>query len=185
MKSLDSKIKDYYSSKSLSEEKAGLLLGGKKHGKSPYRIYGIIAASIVLVAIIFNGVVSYRGGSLEMNVVKEIAMNHNKQLAVEYSADNLNDLGGKLTKLDFQLADADSEIAGKYKLIGGRYCSIQGSLAAQLKIKNNSSQKIETLYISNLNPDLNKLKPTDTDFDGVNIRLWKDNGLLYGIASDL
>lgn len=185
MNSLEDKLKKYYSSKSLSEEKAELLLGGKKQNKKPFRVYGIIAASIVLLVVIFGGLSNFRGSSLEMNVVKEIAMNHNKQLAVEYSSDNLNELGEKLSKLDFQLADADSEISGQYKLLGGRYCSIQGNLAAQLKIQNNENNKIETLYISGLNPDLNKIKPTNTDFDGVNIRLWKHNGLLYGLASDI
>lgn len=185
MNNLEDKIKDYYSSKTLSEEKAGLLLGGKKQGKNSFHIYGIIAASIVLLVVLFGGLNNFRRSSLEMNVVKEIAMNHNKQLAVEYSADNLKELGEKLAKLDFLLLDADSELAGKYELLGGRYCSIQGNLAAQLKIQNNENNKIETLYISGLNPELDKIKPTDTDFDGVNIKIWKHNGLLFGAASDI
>ena len=185
MNKLDDKLKEFYSSKSLSEEKTGLLLGGNKKEKRPYRVYGTIAASIVLLALIVYGTSSLRGNSLEMNVVKEIAMNHNKQLDVEYRTDNLSDLGKKLTKLDFRLSDAGPEISGNYKLLGGRYCSIQGNLAAQLKIQNNDSNKIATLYISGLNPELDRIKPIDIDFDGVNIRLWKHNGLLYGAASDL
>ncbi len=185
MSSLEDKLKKYYSSKSLSDEKAELLLGGNKQEKRPYRVYGTIAASIILLVLIVYGTTSLPGNSLEMNVVKEIAMNHNKQLVVEYSSSNLKDLGDKLTKLDFNLIDADSEISGHYELLGGRYCSIQGNLAAQLKIQNNASNKIETLYISGLNPELDRIKPIDIDFNGVNIRLWKHNGLLYGAASDI
>ena len=185
MSNLEDKLKNYYSSKTLSEEKTELLLGTKSQDKRLYRVYGTIAASIIFTALLIYGTTGFQGNSPEMNVVKEIAMNHNKQLAVEYSANNLSDLGDKLTKLDFNLADADSELSVRYELIGGRYCSIQGNLAAQLKIQNKNSNKIETLYITSLNPELKKIKPTDTNFEGVNIRIWKNNGLLYGKASDI
>ena len=185
MAGIEEKLKEYYSSKSLSDEKADLLLEGKKQAKQPLRFYGMIAASIIFAVIMINVFSNYSERSLEMSVVKEIAMNHNKRLAVEYNSSNLNDLGEKLTKLDFKLTDAGPEISGKYKILGGRYCSIQGNLAAQLKIQDKESKKIETLYISELNPELDRIKPTNTDFDGVNIRIWKDNGLIYGKASDI
>ena len=185
MKNLEDKLKDYYSSKSLSDEKADLLLEGKKQVKQPLRFYGMIAASIIFAVIMINLFSNYSERSLEMGVVKEIAMNHNKRLAVEYTSSILDDLVEKLTKLDFKLTEAGTEIYGKYELLGGRYCSIQGNLAAQLKIQDKESKKIETLYISGLNPELDKIDPSDTDFDGVNIKIWKDNGLIYGKASDI
>ena len=185
MSKLEENLKKYYSSKSLPDEKIDLLLNGRaRAGRYLGGLFKIAAAIAVFFALYF-GYFYFQGNQLEMRVAKEIAMNHNKQLAVEFKADNLDTLGSKLVKLDFPLNKAKGFLASDYKVLGGRYCSIQGNLAAQLKIENTTNKSIETLYISELKGDLERINPADINMDGVNIRVWKKDGLLYGKASDL
>ena len=177
MSKIEENLKKYFLSKSLPDEKVDLLLSGETRTGKSFANYFKYAAAVVIIFALFFGYFQFEGNELEMRVAKEIAMNHNKQLAVEYSSDNLSDLGNKLNKLDFKLANAASGIPGDYELIGGRYCSIQGNLAAQLKIENLESNKVETLYISEINGELEKIRPTDVNMEGVNIRIWKKDGL--------
>ncbi|GJM15127.1 MAG: hypothetical protein DHS20C13_04540 [Thermodesulfobacteriota bacterium] len=177
-------IKEYYSNKSLGEEKVHLLLG--KHSKKNriWMLSKIAIAALLIMGFIFT-IFQFQNSNIEDRIVKEIAMNHNKQLNVEFPSDSLSDLQTKLTKLDFQLDKAEGFISDNYILMGGRYCSIQGNLAAQLKIKNNHTNDFETLYITELNPDLENVESADVNTEGVNIKIWNEDGLLYGIASDI
>ncbi|NIP31220.1 MAG: hypothetical protein GTO02_16085 [Candidatus Dadabacteria bacterium] len=183
MSNLDKNLRNYYSSKSLSEDKVQLLLG-EQRSDNLFNRYSKYAVAVTLVLGLFLTFSLMRSNKLENRVAKEIAMNHNKQLNVEFASDNLNLLQSKLNKLDFSLMRSQDFIARNYKLMGGRYCSIQGNLAAQLKIQNIKTNKIETLYVSGLNGELKNIKPSKMNYDGANIKVWTEDGLLYGIASD-
>jgi len=185
MNNFEENLRKYYSSKNLRDDKVDLLLGGENSKRMNLPGYFKYAAAVIIIITFTFGYLQFTNNKIELSVAKEIAMNHSKQLEVEYTADNLNELENKLSKLEFKLSNIKSELNGKYNLLGGRYCSIQGNLAAQLKLKNLLTDKIETLYVSKLNDDLNKLSSSNMNMDGVNIRVWKKDGLLYGRASDI
>lgn len=177
-------IKKYYSSKKLSDEKVDLLLS-RRRSHNLIGTFGKLAiAALLILGFIFT-ITQFQGTGIEDRIVKEIAMNHSKELNIEFPTNDLNSLQAKLDKLDFPLAKADGFIKENYELMGGRYCSIQGNLAAQLKIKNKATNNIDTLYITNLNNELSDVKPTSVNVEGVNIEVWHENGLLYGKASDV
>ena len=184
MRTIEENIKEYYSKKSLSEDKIQLLLNQRTAKSKNYFFSKAAVGLIIVLASIFT-FLNLREAKLEMRVVNEIAMNHNKQLSVEFEENNLGLLQAKLDKLDFSILPADQFISQNYNLIGGRYCSIQGNLAAQVKLRNINSKKIETLYITDLSKGLEKIKPTDITHDGAQIKIWVKDGLLYGKAADL
>lgn len=177
-------IKKYYSSKSLSEEKVKLLLGNQTKKRGLGDIIKFAIAAMLIIGFVFT-FMQFQSTGIENLIVKEIAMNHTKELKVEFLSDNLNYLQAKLDKLDFPLDKAQSVLSDDYTLIGGRYCSIQGNLAAQLKIKNNETGSIETLYVTGINSDLENVKHTNVDTDGVNIKIWQQDGLVYGKAVNI
>lgn len=177
-------IKKYYSSKSMSEEKVSLLLGKDNKKNQTWGLGKIAIAAILVIGFVFT-FSFFQSNDIEERIVKEIKMNHIKELKVEFPSDSVANLQANLDKLDFPLDKALSVVSDQYTLIGGRYCSIQGNLAAQLKIKNKQSKDVETLYITSLDPELQKVKSTDVTSDGINIILWKQNGLLYGKASNV
>ena len=181
MKKLEDNLKNYYLSKSLSKEKVDLLLNNSKLNRTSRGIGKVAIAAILILGLVFT-FYSYQNNSLEMRIIKEVAMNHNKHLAVEFAANDLSSLQSQLDKLDFSIVPAQSFISNSYRLMGGRYCSIQGNLAAQLKVENTKKNRVETLYITNLSGDLINLGSTNMSYNGANIKVWKDGGLLYAIA---
>jgi len=84
--------------------------------------------------------------------------------------------------LDFGLARPES-LAANYRLIGGRYCSIQGRLAAQLKVEDTNSGEIATLYITPVTERLIGISDQQVVHDNVNIKLWKADNFFYGLAT--
>ncbi|MGB2693394.1 MAG: hypothetical protein WBB48_01325 [Thermodesulfobacteriota bacterium] len=184
MDKIEQNIKKYYSSKTLPEEKVNLLLDKNRKKNKSWVLSKIVIAAMLVIGFVFT-MIQFQAPDIEELIVKEIAMNHNKELSVEFPTDDLPNLQAKLDKLDFPLDKAEGVISDKYILMGGRYCSIQGNLAAQLKIINEDTDSIETLYVTGLNSELTNVKPTNVNTEGINIKIWKQDGLLYGIASNI
>jgi len=204
MKDLEHNIKDFYLHKALSDSALQRILQGENgHAEgtdqvSPidgsnkkvfgnrwikrYNSLGFIAlvASLLLV---FSVLLYFPTKKIEELVYTEVAMNHNKQLDVEFNGDDYRTLAQAMTKLDFPL-NAPQKIGDKYSLIGGRYCSIQGALAAQLKVKNNLTGDIDTLYVTPLTDNLNKIAAQKFTFNGIDIELWQTDKLFYALASN-
>ncbi len=65
----------------------------------------------------------------------------------------------------------------------GRYCSIQAQLAAQLKLRHRPTGRLTTLYVTELTPGLKALPGVRRLFEDVTIEIWRQNGLLYVLAS--
>jgi anti-sigma factor RsiW len=121
--------------------------------------------------------------ALKERVLAEVAMNHRKQLDVEFVADQYLQLQQELDRLDFSIVPKGSALTRNYRLVGGRYCSIQGQLAAQLKVEDKMSGEWLTLYIAPLNDELQRLSSSDQTHSGVYIRLWQEDERFFALAS--
>ncbi len=204
MSDLEQNIKDFYQSKKLSEDALKRILdagnavreGGNQQSipaKSvpnligfqwlkhyPHSVLLTLVASLVLSVSLL---IYYPTKKTEALVYSEVAMNHNKQLDVEFRDNNYRTLAQAMTKLDFPLV-VPHRLEDNYELIGGRYCSIQGNLAAQLKVKSAATGRIDTLYIVPLTRDLYKISAQTFIHNGINITLWHTDELFYALASD-
>lgn len=71
---------------------------------------------------------------MELRIAQEVVRNHHKLKPLEVHADSIAQTSTFFTKLDFNLL-TDSEVLSGYAwtLKGGRYCTIQGEDAAQLR----------------------------------------------------
>jgi anti-sigma factor RsiW len=117
-------------------------------------------------------------------VLAEISMNHHKRLEVEVASDQYQVVQAGLGQLDFPILPTRKELLKNYALVGGRYCSVQGGLAAQLKVRDRVSGELLTLYVTHLTDELERIDPLDANFDGVHIRLWQENGRFFALARD-
>ncbi|WDE09050.1 hypothetical protein SG34_030205 [Thalassomonas viridans] len=142
--------------------------------------------SISALAVGFVLVLGIRAGlapSQDEKVVSEIAYNHNKQAAMEVKSAALSDVSNYLSKLDFSLINSERFASPEWQLLGGRYCSIQGSLAAQLRIRNTQTGKVMTLYQTKLPQYSPAIGDTHLGYDaGVKVELWSEKGLILGLA---
>ncbi len=141
------------------------------------------AVAAAMLAIVLS-VWFYRPGPAVERVVAEIAYNHNQAIAVEVESGSIPVLDRQLSRLEFALIASARLPESEWQLLGGRYCMINGRLAAQIKVRQLSKDRIYTLYQASLPKGLSNLNATEQLADGVRVRLWREQGLLLGLAGD-
>jgi len=87
-----------------------------------------------------------------------------------------------MKKLDFTPVASSRIEKNGLRFLGARYCSIQGQLAAQIKLIDNNGQ-IQTLYQTQMNSKLESLPEKMYVVNGVRITQWQENGLFFGLAT--
>ena len=157
--------------------------GGASRPRSPAWVVAAVAASVVLalVGIQLLGAPSAQGDALAAAIAAEVALNHNKNLAVEFSAKDYAELRDQMEKLDFTLRLPSLPGARGLRVVGGRYCSIQGQLAAQIKLEDDGGRMV-TLYETRFASGFAGLPEGDRTLEGLRIRIWRDGDLLLGLA---
>ena len=190
-KTFESNIKDYYVSKELSPNMLARLQTMQdvdtQHGNKMWRFlqakpYIAIAASMLLVVMLgMQFMVTPSPQQLMDSVVKEVVLNHQKNLAIEFAAHDYGTLAKAMNKLDFTIKAPSAIQVADYVLLGSRYCSIQGYIAAQIKLEDKQG-KAMTLYITRLNDDLAMLQGKQQQHKQLQVKTWYEGELFYSLA---
>ena len=185
MADLERLIKDYYAEAEMAESRVDAILAGAPPRATPTRVWYMRIAAVAATLVVGFGFLHFylTERDTAARVYAEIAMNHQKQLAVEVTADSFVDIGRALERLEFQVPRPERLLEG-FDLVGGRYCSIHGNLAAQLKLRERDSDAVHTLYVTGLTPDLVGVADGTAIHDGVEITLWHEKDVFFGLASD-
>lgn len=203
-KTLNECLKTYYERKSLSPGTLARLKStveetGKGERKrwsrlrsflaSPFRYRfstpGLAYASLLILLVYIAWMVTERpdggGGRFDLSraVAKEIAMNHRKQLGVEFGATTIADLHRRMNKLDFEPIRS-VRVSKTFRMIGARYCSIQGGIAAQIQLADGSGRRY-TLYQTRLVDPLTRLRSQALEIQDLRLRLWRENDVFLGL----
>jgi len=86
-----------------------------------------------------------------------------------------------MVKLDFALFEPAAVKDRHLELVGGRYCTMSGCIAVQLKL-NCPKGREYTLYVVRLEGPLDRVPNSRMEIDGVAVQLWKERGVLLGLA---
>ncbi len=124
-------------------------------------------------------------------IAAEVSYNHLKFKPLEVAHSNLNQVTGYFNKLDFNPLASSQVAALNTNLIGGRYCSIKGNIAAQLRMED-SEGRISTLFESryqaedfNMLPNIEQGQaPKVLYVDGQRVALWVEKGLVMALVSE-
>lgn len=117
---------------------------------------------------------------LSKAIAREIAMNHRKQFDVEFIAKTIPDLGQQMGKLDFSLI-SPVRFSEAFNIVGARYCSIQGGIAAQIQLTD-AAGHYYTLYQTRLGAPLTGMKDKVFEFEGLQMKFWQENKVFLGLA---
>lgn len=157
----------------------------------------VLVASVVLVCVLvpvaFN-LTQQPGDNVATiteqvrSIADEVARNHIKMKPLEVSGD-INKARRYFTSLDF--APVVTSRLQQTRLLGGRYCSIQGVTSAQLRYSQ-PDNKTQSLYQVTYNPkrhgDIPLLTagehPVRLTVRGVKVELWVEKGLLMVSVTD-
>ncbi len=168
-------------------------------------VYALAASVFVLVAAfqlysytqiqqLFNGASSsVVMTSISWKIADEVARNHVKMKPLEVQTEQLSQLRNYFTQLDFTPVNSSFLTkSSDSKMLGGRYCSIQGLTAAQIRFSQKDKQPI-TLYEVQYDPSLYGKqpilelgdKPTELIVRGVAVSIWVEKGLLMATARSI
>ncbi len=120
--------------------------------RTPTRALGLRCA-VSLVALILIGLLGWwllrpPGVDVSRQIALEVVENHLKLKPLDVHTDTIAGIQSYFTQLDFSpVASAalpDQLAPGAPRLLGGRYCSIKGDTAAQLRFQNGA--QTVTLY---------------------------------------
>lgn len=160
-----------------------------------------LLASVLMVGILLVNLVplSNMGGGTGKSqqeriyaIASEVSYNHLKLKPLEVASSQLTNVTQYFKKLDFNPL-ASSQVAGlSSRLIGGRYCSIQGNIAAQLRMQDENGA-VSTLFESRFNAEdfgfLPKLEaqqdPVSVHVDGQQVDIWVEKGLVMALVSPI
>ncbi len=160
---------------------------------SVWSVWSIVSAALVLaIGLLLANPFHRHNDSNELleAIALEVANNHLKLKPLEVESQNLRDVLSYFDRLDFQLLES-AGIAGKAgdRLLGGRYCSIQGIDAAQLRVLS-ADGELSTWYEATLPPgklkqipDLDSgAEPAQIAAKGLRVRIWREHGVVFAHA---
>jgi hypothetical protein len=154
------------------------------------------AAAVILTIGVFLAnqmVQEYKAHALLEAIAVEVVDNHLKLKPLEVESGSLRDVLGYFDRLEFQLLESP-RIAGNAgdQLLGGRYCSIQGIDAAQLRVAS-ADGELSTWYEAILPAEKLEKIPDMDDGDepsvfvvkGLQVRIWQEQGIVFAQARRL
>lgn len=134
-------------------------------------------------------------------IAAEVARNHIKLKPLDVASSSFTDVQTYFDQLDFALIPSRLKhidpVLADNRLIGGRYCSIQGVTAAQLRYRTNGGAAARsstmTLYQAAYEPELHGDLPISEQGDipvyvaekGLDIYLWVERGILVVLVSEV
>lgn len=130
--------------------------------------------------------------SLVADIAAEVVQNHLHLKPLEVRADKLDSINRYFTRLDFVPVASEYLKSKGLTLMGGRYCSLQGVTAAQLRLKSVGSDDVHTLYEVGYDPQVFKSlphydraeTPVSVYSSGVKVTLWVEKGVLFALTED-
>ena len=114
--------------------------------------------------------------ALASRAAHEIALNHRKQFAIEFTGRGFDGLAAQMPKLDFQPFQPNRVRRHGYRFVGARYCSVGGQVAAQIRLQDRYRRKL-TLYQFRPGSEFEELRESRIDVDGVSVQIWREGGL--------
>lgn len=152
-----------------------------------------VVASLMLGVAVALAVMLWPGQTSDRlrAIADEVAMNHLKQRPLEVAGESIASVRPYFNELDFQLIDKPAAQLAMGEMLGGRYCSIQGLPAAQLRLRGDG-QKRQTLYQAPYDralfgelPDVSRGDaPAVVDVRGLTVYVWVEKGLLFALATE-
>jgi len=162
----------------------------RRVGRSLWGSLAVVGMFLVAAVTLFM-VSQFSNNSIEnmpQLIAEEVVSNHLHLKPLEVKTASINTVRGYFTKLNFMPVESSLQALNNLQLIGGRYCSLQGITAAQLRMK--QGQNLQTLYQTEYLPEvfgkLPRLEkgemPVIAFAKGIQVKVWVEKGLLFALT---
>ena len=158
------------------------------------RVYWGIAAAISIVAVALAamqyGAFAPFTADVHQRIADEVATNHLKLKSLEVQSDDVVAVRRFFEPLNFSLIESSRLEDTPWRMIGGRFCTIQGKAAAQLRMHDDRGG-MQTVYQVPYDPGAHRevpdvlrgAVPLTLYSQGLEVRLWQERGLLFATVS--
>lgn len=157
------------------------------------RWHWVVAAMLVLSAGLLVSVAlrHARFDSAPQRIAEEVVRNHLKRRPLDVEATSVGEARQSFNKLDFALVESRG-MSEASDFLGGRYCSLLGVPAAQLRVRNQGTGFIDTVYQIPYDPSLFGLLPNEEEAEiplityarGVEVSIWVEKAIVFARTHD-
>ena len=124
-------------------------------------------------------------------IAQEVAENHINLKPADIETDSFNEIQHYFTRLDFVPIQSQLIAHNDWAITGARYCSILGKTAAQLRIRQHGSDRVQTVYQTIYDPSqslgLPRLKsgqaPMQITVRGLPVKIWVEHDILFAMTA--
>jgi len=155
-------------------------------------VYGFALAGAVAAFLLafFLTPLLVETDNVRERIAMEVATNHIKLKPLEIETHSIDGIRDYFKKLDFIPVSSKLVSDSGLELIGGRYCSLQGITAAQLRVRKPGSHVIQTLYQTEYRKDVfddmpvleEGHEPVAIYVKGIKVNIWVEKGLLFALT---
>jgi len=179
---VEQKVVDYYQSQQISGSRLHAIMEDTETTSRKRSVALAIAASVLLLGIFgFSHTKLINTQRLDL-ALREAAINHASKLQMDAEADTLIELQARLRDLPFEIKLPTTGFFKDLKLVGGRYCTINGNMAAHLKLSSPDNSEQYSLFLTPYKENLKVRESAVVDISGVDVKLWQENNVVYALA---
>ena len=196
--SLKTSAQQHFNNKSLSSKQLNQLLvmqenhNGQKTTRDFFWYKTLSVASVLMLSVLGIYLINspyFSTQTLEQRIAEEVAGNHLKLKPLEISSNTMQEITAYFKQLDFSPVSPSSVKLSQQNLLGGRYCSIQGVTALQLRLMNNKTNKVQSLYETEYDkqvfkdfPELKEGSKSLTVYvKGMKVDMWVEKDILFAL----
>jgi hypothetical protein len=191
---LDEQIRDHYLAQAPRPEtleRLGQLIAGAH--PAPRRrlpsVAGVAAAAAVLATLagvvwLAIGLGTGSPADLSLEKASQAAAGHNERQELEARAEDFAELRARMKSLDFAPVEPEMVRESSMRLVGARYTTLAGALAAQIVYLDAHGTPC-TLFQVRPVDRLATLSAGDYQLDGLEVSVWREKGLLMVLARPL
>ena len=168
-------------------------VGNKKPKKQPWISYALVASLGILFGVFLSQQInlSFSEKDFIQVMAAEVARNHRQLIPLEVRSESMPLVSSYFKGLSFKPIKTALLDYNNIKISGGRYCSLNGVTAAQIRLKRNGNPNIQTLYQTEYKaefygslPNLDKgEKPLKMNIDGLKMTTWVEKNLVFALTN--
>jgi len=179
---MQKQIRAHYQAQSLRPEKleriVALAAPRWERWVLPTVVAAIVLIAVSLAASTGDDVARDTASNTASAIGQEIASNHRRALDPEFRVTTFAELPARMDRLDFALREP-ARLAGRgLRMVGARYCSVQGRIAAQIRMEDEQGRG-HSLYIVRA---FGRVRDGTASHGGIHVELWREGDLLIGLA---
>jgi len=153
-----------------------------------YPALGGLAAGLVVMMLSLP-IIKSSANDIQQRIAHEVLTNHLHVKPLDVSTSSIANIQVAMDKLNFNPKLSKNFLSTQATLVGGRYCTLQGVIAAQLKLLMPTGEVVtyyEAAYdkerFSNLPKAENKEQPILVKENGFTMRMWQESDLVMVTA---